>query len=44
MDEVVITWSLENWITVLLMVALGYGVAVVITKLVKGHAAKSAGA
>jgi hypothetical protein len=37
-DHNFISWNLENWVTVILMVALGYGALALITKLVTGGA------
>jgi hypothetical protein len=31
-----ISWNLENWVTILLMVALGYGVLALMTKFLSG--------
>jgi hypothetical protein len=33
-----ISWNLENWVTILLMVALGYGVLALMTKFLAGGA------
>lgn len=35
MDDVVITWSFENWLTVLLMVAIGFAILAIIAQLAR---------
>jgi len=35
MEKVYISWSIENWITVVLMVALGYFLVSLVTSLVR---------
>lgn len=42
MDEVVLTWSLQNWITVLAMVAVFFFVLVLFSKGAKAVIAKNA--
>lgn len=37
MDDVVVSWSVENWITVVLMVALSYAAVVLVTKIAQGQ-------
>lgn len=32
MDDVVITWSFENWLTVILMVAIGFAILAIIAQ------------
>lgn len=40
MDEVVITWSLQNWITIVLMVAVFFAIGALVLKGVKSVQAK----
>lgn len=41
MESVVITWSFENWITIFLMVLIGFAALTFATKLVKGNSASN---
>jgi hypothetical protein len=41
-DQTVITWNLTNWITVILMAAVGFGIfAIVLNALAKRQAANA---
>lgn len=41
MEDNIISWNIENWITVVLMVTLGFALIAFITQLVRKSANKS---
>ena len=42
MDETILSWNVPNWITVLLMVSIGFGLLGFVSKLVQQNKQKGA--
>lgn len=44
MDETILSWNVTNWITIVLMAAVGFALLGLVMKIVQSQMAKQAGA